>query len=202
MFIWKPPASCTVRISPTMLATTSMSRAFRNSTVSLNSTSISMVVVAPQPLIITKVLSPAFRSRALHRAPATCSTVSLEDIMGTRTPPPSPCWPAPISMRSVSPRSPKDMPFWGWVASVDLTVREAMLSAYRWAISATSSRLLPSRAAAAAMWYSATAPARPRLLSSPLGSYWISSPVTTCRTLRPAFLASFMACLPASWSPA
>ena len=43
------------------------------------------------------------------------------------------------------------MPFWGWVASVDLTVTEAMLSAYRWAISATSSRLLPSRAAAAAM---------------------------------------------------
>ena len=46
-----------------------------------------------------------------------------EDIIGTRTPPPSPCWPAPISIRSVSPRSPKDMPFWGWVASVDLTVR-------------------------------------------------------------------------------
>ena len=34
-------------------------------------------------------------------------------IMGTRTPPPSPCWPAPISIRSVSPRSPKDIPFWG-----------------------------------------------------------------------------------------
>ena len=50
-------------------------------------------------------------------------------IMGTRTPPPSPCWPAPISIRSVSPRSPKDMPFWGWVASVDLTVMEAILSA-------------------------------------------------------------------------
>ena len=112
-----------------MLATTSTPLAFRNSTVSLNSTSISIMVVAPQPLIITKVLSPGFRSRALHRASATVATVSLEDIMGTRTPPPSPCWPAPISIRSVSPRSPKDMPFWGWVASVDLTVMEAMLSA-------------------------------------------------------------------------
>ena len=154
-----------------MLATTSTPMAFRNSTVSLNSTSISIMVVAPQPLIMTKALSPAFSSRFLHRAPATVATVSLADIMGTRTPPPSPCWPAPISIMSVSPRSPKDMPFWGWVASVDLMVTDAMLSAYRWAMAATSSRLLPSRAAAAAMWYRATAPARPRLLSSPLGSY-------------------------------
>ena len=112
-----------------MLATTSMPLAFRNSTVSLNSTSISIMVVAPQPLIMTKALSPDLSCSLRLNASATVATVSLEDIMGTRTPPPSPCWPAPISIISVSPRSPKDMPFWGWVASVDLTVMEAMLSA-------------------------------------------------------------------------
>lgn len=42
-----------------MLPTTSMSLAFKNSTVSLNSTSISIMVVAPQPLIITKALEAA-----------------------------------------------------------------------------------------------------------------------------------------------
>ena len=87
------------------------------------------MVVAPQPLIITKARSPAFNSRFLQRASATVATVSLEDFMGTRTPPPSPCWPAPISIRSVSPRSPKDIPFCGWVASVDFTVMEAMFFA-------------------------------------------------------------------------
>ena len=69
-------------------------------------------------------------------------------------------------------------------------------------MSATSSSVLPSAAAAAAMWYSGTQPARPRWLSSHSSLYWISSPVTTWRTFMLAFFASFMACLPASWSPA
>ena len=112
-----------------MLATTSTPLSRRNSTVSLKSTSISIMVVAPQPFIMTKALSPDCRPSLALSAPATVATVSREDIIGTRTPPPSPCWPAPISIMSVSPRSPKGIPFCGWVASVDFTVTEAMLSA-------------------------------------------------------------------------
>ena len=63
-----------------MLATTSTPLARRNSTVSLNSTSISIMVVAPQPFIMTKALSPALRPSLELSAPATVATVSFEDI--------------------------------------------------------------------------------------------------------------------------
>lgn len=114
--------------------------------------------------------------------------------MGTRTPPPSPCW-AGADLHEV--RLPQiseghAVLRMGGVSGLD--GREAMLSAYRWAISATSSRLLPSRAAAA-RWY--RAPRRPApLVVLAVGSYRISSPGDHLTTLRRPFLASFMACLP------
>ena len=150
MNIWNPACSCTVSISPTKFATTSMSCFASSLTAARYTMSCSMSVVAPEPLMMSMTRSPGSMPMSFTSAFTIMAAVSSADFRGWRPPPSSPCWPMPISISS-SPSSASSVPVCGCVAPRTATASVAMLSAKRCATAATSSRLLPSAAAAPAI---------------------------------------------------
>ena len=161
-----------------------------------------MSVVAPEPLMMSMTFSPGWMPISFTSAFTMMAAVSSADFMGWRPPPSSPCWPMPISISS-SPTSARSVPVCGCVAPRTATASVAMLSAKRCATAATSSRLMPSAAAAPAILYVGMQPTRPRRSSAfSRGAFDTSSCVTTLTTFRPCFLHCFMVMLPVSMSPA
>ena len=96
-------------------------------------------------------------------------------------PPPSPCWPIPISISS-EPNSAMGSPVCGCVHPVSATASVAISELKSSAILSTSSRLLPSSAAAPATFISGIQPAKPRrsCLGAPLPAFILS--ISPCRT--------------------